>query len=125
MEYDTSASQGIPESKNYPHDSTAPSAGEGKLRVRGEKVDVSILKESITFPFSGRVAKNRFLKAPMTERLCSWNKEGEDIVRATLLPFPPTTPIPYRPITPLKSPIAFPWRPLRRSHPPLPALGRR
>lgn len=23
---------------------------------------------------------NRFLKAPMTERLCRWNSEGEDIV---------------------------------------------
>ena len=51
----------------------------GRVRVEGPQVDVSVLNESITFPFSGRTARNRFLKAPMTERLCHWNKEGEPI----------------------------------------------
>lgn len=50
------------------------------MRVPGDNVDVSVLRQPITFPFSGRTAKNRLLKAPMTERLCNWNKEGEDIV---------------------------------------------
>uniref|UniRef100_A0AC35TYX6 Oxidored_FMN domain-containing protein n=1 Tax=Rhabditophanes sp. KR3021 TaxID=114890 RepID=A0AC35TYX6_9BILA len=35
-----------------------------------EKTDVSILKESLTFPTSKRVARNRFLKAALTECLC-------------------------------------------------------
>ena len=44
--------------------------------------DISILAEPIAFEFSGKTAMNRFLKAPMTERLCRWNDEekGEDIV---------------------------------------------
>jgi hypothetical protein len=54
--------------------------GNGTARIAGDKVDVSPLAEPLTFAFSGRTAKNRFLKAPMTERLCHWNKEGEDIV---------------------------------------------
>lgn len=68
-----------PEAKQYAHESIQGVEGEGLLRVKGGDVDISILKESITFAFSGRTAKNRFLKAPMTERLCHWNKDGEDI----------------------------------------------
>ena len=81
MEYDnaTTKDSARPEAKNYPHESTAGGKNDGRLRVNGSEVDVSALKESITFPFSGRTAKNRFLKAPMTERLCHWNKDGEDI----------------------------------------------
>ncbi|KAK3718156.1 hypothetical protein LTR37_005271 [Vermiconidia calcicola] len=81
MGYDmaTTEGRGAPEANNYPHESTEGGRNEGRLRVKGPEVDVSPLKESITFPFSGRTAKNRFLKAPMTERLCRWNKEGENI----------------------------------------------
>lgn len=79
MEYDKSTITGEPEAKAYPHSNTKGGNNDGRLRVEGPEVDVSPLKESITFPFSGRTAKNRFLKAPMTERLCHWNKEGEDI----------------------------------------------
>lgn len=67
------------EAEHYQHESTHGARGEGLLRVKGEKVDIAPLQQSITFPFSGRTAKNRFLKAPMTERLCHWNKDGEDI----------------------------------------------
>lgn len=80
MEYDTSTTaSGPPEARNYPHKSVLSGGKDGRLRVKGPQADVSVLGESITFPFSGRTAKNRFLKAPMTERLCHWNKEGEDI----------------------------------------------
>lgn len=63
MEYDKVAAEGVPESKNYPHESTEGGQNGGRLRVEGPQVDVSPLKESITFAFSGRTAKNRFLKA--------------------------------------------------------------
>ncbi|KAK5174620.1 uncharacterized protein LTR77_001701 [Saxophila tyrrhenica] len=81
MEYDMFSIPGyLPgEAKNFPHKSIRGSKGEGLLRYGGPQVDVAPLREGITFPFSGRTAKNRFLKAPMTERLCKWNKEGEDI----------------------------------------------
>ena len=62
------------------HDFASPGVGRGHLRVTGETVDLSVLRQPLTFSFSGRTAKNRLLKAPMTERLCKWNKEGEDIV---------------------------------------------
>lgn len=80
-EYDGAITDGYaaPEAKNYPHESVDGSKNAGLLRVKGDAVDVSALKQSITFPFSGRTAPNRFLKAPMTERLCQWNKDGEDI----------------------------------------------
>uniref|UniRef100_A0AC35UC34 Oxidored_FMN domain-containing protein n=1 Tax=Rhabditophanes sp. KR3021 TaxID=114890 RepID=A0AC35UC34_9BILA len=35
-----------------------------------EETDVSVLKESLTFPTTKIVARNRFLKAAMTEKLC-------------------------------------------------------
>lgn len=57
------------------------SQGRGRLRLASEKADVSILREQVVFPFSGKVAPNRFLKAPMTERLCRWpDNHMEDIV---------------------------------------------
>ncbi|KXT02641.1 hypothetical protein AC578_1164 [Pseudocercospora eumusae] len=79
MEYDKAVTPGSLEAKAYPPLSQSVGGQDGKLRVDGPKVDVNVLKESITFPFSGRTAKNRFLKTPMTERLCKWNAEGEDI----------------------------------------------
>ena len=79
MEYDRAKASGPPEANNFPHESVKGGQNEGLLRVKGSDVDVSPLNETITFPFSGRTAKNRFLKAPMTERLCHWNKDGEDI----------------------------------------------
>ena len=72
---DASVTEGAVHEKNSVH------ASRGHLRVQSKPADISILNESITFAFSGKIAKNRFLKAPMTERLCHWNKEGEDIVR--------------------------------------------
>ncbi|KAK0255151.1 hypothetical protein LTR91_007734 [Friedmanniomyces endolithicus] len=79
MEYDMAAGTGAPESKTYPHESVTSEGNEGKMRIKAPKVDVSVLAEPITLPFSGRTARNRFLKAPMTERLCHWNQEGEEI----------------------------------------------
>lgn len=84
MEYDQSTAQGTPEAKKYPHETEAGVPGHGHRRVKGDAVTTSSLAEPLTFPFSGKTAKNRFLKAPMTERLCHWNKEGEDIVSQTL-----------------------------------------
>lgn len=57
-----------PEAKQHAYDSIKGAPGEGLFRIKGVDVDVSPLKESLTFAFSGRTAKNRFLKAPMTER---------------------------------------------------------
>ncbi|KAH8884947.1 FMN-linked oxidoreductase [Thozetella sp. PMI_491] len=34
--------------------------------------DVSPLRQPLAFPFSGRVAKNRLMKAAMSERICTW-----------------------------------------------------
>lgn len=80
MEYDTSTS------KAHPIVSAGmdKSDNRGYARIASKPVDVSVLKAPITFAFSGRMAKNRLLKAPMTERLCRWNKEGEDIVMFNL-----------------------------------------
>lgn len=77
MEYDTSTLQGNPIQSAAGVDQND---NRGHARIPSRPVDVSILKAPITFAFSGRIAKNRLLKAPMTERLCRWNKEGEDIV---------------------------------------------
>ncbi len=64
MEYDMAAGTGPPESKAYPHESVASGGNDGNLRIKAPKVDVSALAEPITLPFSGRTARNRFLKAP-------------------------------------------------------------
>jgi len=79
MEYDKVTADGPPEAESYPHETIKSGGKDGKLRIKSPKVDVSALAEPMTFPFSGRTVKNRFLKAPMTERLCHWNKDGEDI----------------------------------------------
>lgn len=79
MEYDKVSAPGPPEAKNYPHTNIPGGKNNGTLRVQGPAIDTGILSEPITFPFSGRTAKNRFLKAPMTERLCHWNSENEPI----------------------------------------------
>ncbi|KAL8314931.1 hypothetical protein RB593_008497 [Gaeumannomyces tritici] len=42
-------------------------------RVESERVDPSPLGQPLKFEFSGKTAKNRFLKAAMTERLSSWD----------------------------------------------------
>ncbi|RVX67421.1 hypothetical protein B0A52_08774 [Exophiala mesophila] len=76
MEYDKATVQSTPNPSTTASDK---SDFRGHARVPGEVVDTSVLNEPITLPFSGRIAKNRFLKAPMTERLCQWNAEGEDI----------------------------------------------
>ena len=81
MEYDKATVQSTPNPSTTASDK---SDFRGHARVPGEVVDTSVLNEPITLPFSGRIAKNRFLKAPMTERLCQWNAEGEDIVSLPL-----------------------------------------
>lgn len=53
-------------------------AHRGQSRTNGEAVDPAPLAEPITLPFSKRTALNRFLKAPMAERLCHW--DNDDIV---------------------------------------------
>ena len=45
-------------------------------RYESEKVDISPLGEPLHFEFSGRTARNRFLKAAMTERLSSWDPKN-------------------------------------------------
>ena len=70
-------------------DFASPGLGRGRMRVQGDIVNTKALRQPLTFAFSGRTAMNRLLKAPMTERLCRWNREGEDIVRASpFLQFP-------------------------------------
>ncbi|KIW98717.1 uncharacterized protein Z519_00380 [Cladophialophora bantiana CBS 173.52] len=79
MECDASTFNGAPVASKVNHEKSTAGLNRGRIRVQGKPMDVSILHEPITFAFSGRTAKNRFLKAPMTERLCHWPKEGEDI----------------------------------------------
>ncbi|KAK5048688.1 hypothetical protein LTR84_005779 [Exophiala bonariae] len=43
------------------------------LRYEGSSVSAAPLLQEMTFPFSNRTVKNRFLKAAMTERLASWD----------------------------------------------------
>ena len=76
-----STMKGEPLTDGVDHETNKTEAHRGHTRLQSKPADVSILKQSVTFAFSGQTAKNRFLKAPMTERLCHWNKEGEDIVR--------------------------------------------
>lgn len=42
-------------------------------RYESEKADASRLRQPLKFEFSGKTAKNRFLKAAMTERISSWD----------------------------------------------------
>lgn len=90
MEYDkstTSAPQkAVPSNPDGPHTTSDDRA---HLRVESDgTADISALAQPITFEFSGKTAMNRFLKAPMTERLCKWNDEdkGEDIVSFLSVP---------------------------------------
>ncbi|CAD6884830.1 unnamed protein product [Tilletia controversa] len=53
---------------------TAPTHPVSSDRYESAKVDVSILGEEIKLPFSGKVAKNRFLLAAMTERQATWDQ---------------------------------------------------
>lgn len=65
---------------NGPHSNTDKRA---HLRVGSDEgTDVGVLGTPLQFEFSGKTAMNRFLKAPMTERLCTWNdmEKGEDEV---------------------------------------------
>ncbi|KAK4561718.1 hypothetical protein LTR86_004397 [Recurvomyces mirabilis] len=80
MEYDKSTGPAEPEAQSYAHYTTTTSSSkDGKLRIDGPAVNTSPLSQPITFPFSGLTAPNRFLKAPMTERLCRWNTDSESI----------------------------------------------
>lgn len=87
MEYDKSTTSGPQEAvPAAPDGQHTTSDDRAHLRIKSdEDVDISVLAQPITFEFSGRTAMNRFLKAPMTERLCRWNDEdkGEDIVSLT------------------------------------------
>jgi 2,4-dienoyl-CoA reductase-like NADH-dependent reductase (Old Yellow Enzyme family) len=42
-------------------------------RYQSDNVDASPLGKPLKFEFSGKIAKNRFLKAAMTERLSTWD----------------------------------------------------
>ncbi len=44
-----------------------------EARYESDDVDVSPLGQPLEFPFSGKTAPNRFLKAAMTERMSSWD----------------------------------------------------
>jgi 2,4-dienoyl-CoA reductase-like NADH-dependent reductase (Old Yellow Enzyme family) len=79
MEYDKSTIQIPATSVDAAHTKNNVNSQRGHVRVQSSQADVSVLSQPITFAFSGRTAKNRFLKAPMTERLCHWNKEGEGV----------------------------------------------
>jgi len=91
MEYDKATTStkppALPSNPDEPHSTSDPRA---HLRVESDPAtDLSVLAAPITFAFSGKTAMNRFLKAPMTERLCKWNDvdKGEDIVCP--IPSPP------------------------------------
>ena len=84
MEYDKTTAplpqEPLPSNPDGPH-----STGDQRAHLRvasAQDADPSTLAQPITFDFSKRTAMNRFLKAPMTERLCQWNDEdkAEDIV---------------------------------------------
>ena len=47
-------------------------------RYTSDEVDQKILGEAIELPFSRLVAKSRFLKAAMTERVASWDQHNID-----------------------------------------------
>lgn len=79
-ECDHGATKQSPTEPEKPNNKAVPPAASngangGRVRIKGDNVDFSPLGESITFPFSGKTAMNRFLKAPMTERLCYWPED--------------------------------------------------
>ncbi|KAF4551541.1 NADH:flavin oxidoreductase/NADH oxidase-like protein 2 [Elsinoe fawcettii] len=78
MEYDKTTFSGPPEADAYSHDQVHDDENRGRLRVAGPRVNTAALGEPLTFAFSGRTTPNRFLKAPMTERLCTWNTDTDD-----------------------------------------------
>ncbi|KAI4178799.1 MAG: hypothetical protein LQ346_007348 [Caloplaca aetnensis] len=45
-------------------------------RYESDNVDASPLGQPLDFPFSGKAAPNRFLKAAMTERISSWDPKN-------------------------------------------------
>lgn len=47
-------------------------------RYASKAVDVSALARDLHFPFADRSASNRFLKAAMQERLCTWNPDDQE-----------------------------------------------
>ncbi|KAK0529406.1 NADH-dependent flavin oxidoreductase [Tilletia horrida] len=53
---------------------TVPTHPVSTPRYDSAKVDVSVLGEPLKLPFSGKTAKNRFLKAAMTERQATWDQ---------------------------------------------------
>ena len=58
------------EAAQFPHDSTKGGVNDGSFRVDAPNVDVGLLKEPITFGFSGRTAPNRFLKGTPQASVC-------------------------------------------------------
>ncbi|KAF2154191.1 FMN-linked oxidoreductase [Myriangium duriaei CBS 260.36] len=50
----------------------------GSVRYDSEGVSAAPLGKDLSFPFSGKTASNRFLKAAMTERLSSWDPKNLD-----------------------------------------------
>lgn len=88
MEYDksTATTTAGASSGGAIHSTTSPSSSRGGLaRIQANAADsthkpnISVLSQPITFPFSGKTAPNRLLKAPMTERLCRWNDPSAPI----------------------------------------------
>jgi hypothetical protein len=71
IEYDkATSSTPLPPAKPY-RNTTTGFPGRGYSHVKGDdNADTKLLSQPITFPFSGRTAPNRLLKAPMTECLC-------------------------------------------------------
>lgn len=54
-------------------DASLTSTNMASIRWPSRDVDPTPLREPLTFYFSNRVAKNRFMKASMTERMSSWS----------------------------------------------------
>ncbi|KAK8069380.1 hypothetical protein PG994_005996 [Apiospora phragmitis] len=83
VEYDGVTATGKPEADNYAHESVEPADSRGRQtarqRTRLIPRRIGHPETAAPVPLLGRTAKNRFLKAPMTERLCQWNKGDEDI----------------------------------------------
>ncbi len=89
MEYDTTT-KSAPVEPSLPSYATFSSRG-GDIRIESSDADVSVLSQPLTFPFSGRTVKNRFLKAPMTERLCYWPKDPDAPISDRGMPTPEYT----------------------------------